>query len=992
MVAVAGTLAAATLLVSTGCSREKYYRQADDEVACLVAEKSNDPRWCAPPDFNVAMDSRSRFYDPCDEIRPPMPEDDPASHEFMHCVDGKKGWRYWHRNGERAGLENPDWRARIGDYAPVRDDGAVNLSLSSALDIARINSPDYQSQWETVYLSALDVSAERFRFETQFFGGVNAGGAIAGSQTPGGSSSTAQAGYDMQLRRRFATAGELLVGFANSMVWQFAGPDQYANISILNFNLVQPLLRTSGRDFALETLTISERTLLGNLRAMQRYRQGFFTRVAIGDAGVSGPQRRGGFLGDSGLTGFTGTGSGGLGGIGTATGFGRAGFSVTAGGGAGGGIGYAGGGAGQVGGFIGLLQQEQQIRNNESSLGLQLRTLGLLEAHLEAGTIDLAQVDQFRQSIQTANATLLQSRNDLETALDTFRTATLGMPPDLPVALDGSLIGQFRFTDPAITNLQKQLTAFQSELGVRPKSPTVASVASGIEKLESLCRQIAEQFPAVARDVQNASDRAPARTAGMSAAERDQFAADLRQLDKDRAALQQRLATAAAALAELRKQLTEANCQTTADRLIQQFTDASTILDSLSLVQSRARLEQIAVEHQRLDPHQALEIARSNRLDWMNNRASLVDTWRLIQYNANRLQSDLSVNLSGDISTTGNSPMRFRAPTGNLRASVQFDGPFTRLLERNNFRQVIIDYQRDRRQLIQFEDSVHQSIRQQLRDLEELQTNLEIQRRAVVIAIRRVDQTREGLSQPPPAPQPGQPVTPLGPTAALNLLTALNDLQSSLNNFMSVWLNDYAARMRLARELGVMELDERGMWIDKPVFEPEQPADTRSADAAEIPPDVPGALIRALTEARTQASADDTAKVPAEDMGKAPAADSRQPANASASTPQKLPAVKASPVRTSPEARNAPEERPPTESAPATPDAAKPQVAEVPPQPPSTRWTLDRPAAVVPVAATVDPPPTPPPASPPTIPPSPPPSWLPSPGGMQRMVGRPGLP
>jgi hypothetical protein len=245
-----------------------------------------------------------------------------------------------------------------------------------------------------------------------------------------------------------------------------------------------------------------------------------------------------------------------------------------------------------------------------------------------------------------------------------------------------------------------------------------------------------------------------------------------------------------------------------------------------------------------LGPKDALDIARANRLDWMNNRAALVDTWRLIQYNANALQSTLNVTLSGDIRTTGNDPLRFRAPTGSLRAGLQFEGPFTRLLERNNFRQVIIDYQRDRRQLIQYEDAVEQTLRQSLRELEQLRVNLEIQRRAVVIAIRRVDQTRETLNTPPPPPQPGEPTTSLGPTAALNLLTALNDLLSSQNNFMSVWLNYYATRMRLARELGTMQLDERGIWLDLPLDD----AERLRAEEVVLPPDVPEALLKALNE------------------------------------------------------------------------------------------------------------------------------------------------
>src|SRR4029079_10916499 len=114
-------------------------------------------------------------------------------------------------------------------------------------------------------------------------------------------------------------------------------------------NLVQPLLRAGGRAFALEQLTIVERTLLSNLRAFERYRQGFFTNVAIGDQGTGTVQRRGGFFGGTGLTGFTGTGTIGFGGVGDVTGFGRGGVGGAGATGTGSGAGFAGGGAGTVG-------------------------------------------------------------------------------------------------------------------------------------------------------------------------------------------------------------------------------------------------------------------------------------------------------------------------------------------------------------------------------------------------------------------------------------------------------------------------------------------------------------------------------------------------------------------------------------------------------------------------------------------------------------------
>ncbi len=412
------SLAATGLLLTvfSGCSLRDYVTRANSDVQQVVYQASTDPRW-AQTDFTIDMDPRSRFYDPYDPVKQPMPPDDPAAHVYMHCVNCMKGWPCWHCNGDRSELENPAWRDRLGEYVVIDEEGNVVLSLDSALQLAYINSPDYQNQLETVYLSALDVTTERFRLDTQFFGGNttrydhlgrlipggpnNPGGELRG----GGESNRLTTTNDFQITRNFATAGQLLVGFANSFVWQFAGPNRNTGaFSLLNFNLVQPLLRGAGRDVALERLTRVERGMLSNLRQLERYRQGFFTDIAVGQ-GVGGVSRLGGFQGGTGLTGFSGTGLGGLGGVGAATGFGGGFFGGgAAGAGAGGGTGLAGGGAGQVGGFIGLLQSSQEIRNTQLSLDLQLRTLALLEANLEAGTIDLTQVDQFRQNIETLRA------------------------------------------------------------------------------------------------------------------------------------------------------------------------------------------------------------------------------------------------------------------------------------------------------------------------------------------------------------------------------------------------------------------------------------------------------------------------------------------------------------------------------------------------------------------------------------------------------------
>jgi hypothetical protein len=99
-----------------------------------------------------------------------------------------------------------------------------------------------------------------------------------------------------------------------------------------------------------------------------------------------------------------------------------------------------------------------------------------------------------------------------------------------------------------------------------------------------------------------------------------------------------------------------------------------------------------------------------------------------------------------------------------------------------------------------------------------------------------VDQTREVLNQPPQAAAAATTQL-LGPTAAQNLLTALSDLRNTQNNFMSVWLNYYATRMVLVRELGLMELDEHGVWRETPLDEAIQAAEQEGD--CELPPELP---------------------------------------------------------------------------------------------------------------------------------------------------------
>ena len=440
---VAATLSAVLLGTGLGCHRAYYRNQADAEVSALVVEKAGHPHWPLE-NFSIDIDPRSRMFDPFNPDCEPMPPDDPQSHALMQCVDNKPGYPHWDDNGQTAAVQNP----YFVDYLTLDEDGYATLDATSAVRIALLNSPDYQRELEDLFLSALDVSAERFRFDTQFFGGLETSYETRGRDRPDGPASLfALSTRNVALQKTFTTGAELMVGLANSLVWQFSGPDNTTAIKLLDFSLIQPLLRRAGRDRIMETLTLSERTLLANVRQMERFRRGFQLEIITGTGGQPGPSRRGGLFGGSGLTGFTGVGGGGFGGIGSS------------GAGTGGAVGAA-----QAGGFFGLLQDQQNIRNLETNITSLRSSLAQLEAFRDAGRIDLFQVDQARQDLFLRQSELLNAKNSYQNSLD-FLKADLGLPPELNIRIADSTLDQFNLIDPAIIPLQNQVADLQQLTG-----------------------------------------------------------------------------------------------------------------------------------------------------------------------------------------------------------------------------------------------------------------------------------------------------------------------------------------------------------------------------------------------------------------------------------------------------------------------------------------------------------------------------------------------
>lgn len=836
------------LLAPLGCSRNFYRQQADQQAHCLLDQKAL-PAESTPGRFRIDVDPRSRMFDPFDPDCEPMPPDDPTAAQYLECVDGKRGSSDWQDVRRTSFVDSPSWQSHL----PRDEKGQLTLDQQSAVELALVHSTGYQSQIEELYLSALDVSFERFRFDTQFFGGSEVAYTADGYVRAGGNASSVLEVSPASPSNRWraatltATGGSLVVGLANSLVWQFAGPDDYNGNTLLDFSLVQPLLRAGGRTVVLETLTIAERALLYNVRQMERYRRGFYVNILTGRDAGSGPSRRGGFFGGSGLQGFTGVGGGGFGRVG--------GFGGGFGGGGGGGF-TGGAGAAQAGGIIGLMQDQQELRNQRANVAALRTSVVQLQATYEAGRIDRFQVDLARQALFNAQSLLLQAENGYQASTEGF-LLDIGLPPELPLVVRDPMLDQFNLLDPDLEEIKAEtaelldvLRTSRQQLVERAAAPDAANPAENlppseltVEQLplsesdieaqlaeaaaasERLAVAIAERLAALEEDFAKLDAALPQRRAALEQlASRDevrQAEIDLELLSGEKLDLYVRgrkdeRTRLSGVLDETRKDLYELGDTPTAtqleryDRFIAVLGRAAGELVELSLLQASVRLETVTIDPVELEVEQALAIASAYRRDWKNARANLVDSWRLIEFNANNLQSNLDLEFSGDIGNVGQNPFKLRGNNGRLRVGLAFDAPLTRLNERNVYRQSLIEYQQARRSYYRYRDQVYLSLRNTLRQVRLNEINLELRRAAVQLAISQVDLTQLRLSEPP---KPGE-TAEFSNTTARDLVQSLSDLLNVQNDFLSVWVNHVVQQMNLEFDLGLMELDDRGMRIE----------------------------------------------------------------------------------------------------------------------------------------------------------------------------------
>lgn len=749
------------LCLTTGCHRQFWRNQADEDVQQIVAEKKCQFQNLPISDYRFRAQSNARFYLPYDRDHQPMPQDDASANVMMRCVYGKKGWKGWTKNGVIASVENPNWEAGL----PRDRDGNVLLNRQTAIQIALVNSPDYQTALENIYLSALRVSLRRYDFDVNY---VLKHGAYYDTAFHGRSSvelDTANA----QASKYSALGGTFAASLANSVVWTFGGSSNSSGISttLLNMSFIQPLLRNYGRAYALESLTETERAFICNLREMERYRQGFYMDVMVGGIGISAP----GSGGSASIPGVESTSS-------------------------------------SAGNLYGLIYSQLELANQRQNVSDLQYSMDRMEALYEADRLERTQVDQTRQSLLSAQINLMTAENRYQNSLDQYKMS-IGLPPAMKVNVQDDMLEPFILMSPEITKMRDDLADYQCDLrnGHRAFAETVSLLETQVQSMRAYCSNIDQDFI-------NLKDAYPKRLAALRrlasrpevlSGKVDKTAIDprifhdrVKKLGEDYLLFKGRVTEIEKSLVEIQKTGDTAEL----DLWIDQFN--SKLLD-MSLLQARARLDSVILTPVEIDETHALSVARENRLDWMNARTALVDRWRKIEIAANALKTDLTV--TADAKTVLENSHR----NSSLALGMSVDTPLDRRQERNTYVETLISYDRARRSYIHYEDSVHKNIRTLVRQVEVAQLNFELRRVSVFVAMNRVDQANLQLLQPPKPNQTSQ----FGDSFARDLIDALNSLLSAQNTFVESWIGFETSRMGIEISLGIFQLDGSGVWVDR---------------------------------------------------------------------------------------------------------------------------------------------------------------------------------
>lgn len=779
------------------------------------------------------------------------------------------------------------------DVATKPEEKPYLIKLEQVIELACINSRELQTQREQLYLAALPVTLERFAFAAQFFAVEQIFRQYFGSGEPGGQRNNWVFNTSIGFGKLFSTGALLLAQMSNQTIVNlgslFGTPTPRSlSQTTISLDFIQPLLRGGGRAVTLEPMTQAERNLLYAMRDFVRFRQQFFVVIAAGQPQFIPGVSAGVLAISPGTVTTPGAFVPGAAGLPAVLGTGLPSPVPSVVPGTGGRNGPINPGSPTPQGVLGTIQDRATLTNQYRNVRSLQNFLERFQVYQEGGLVNPVQVGSVRQQLLNAINQVLNNQVNYRTDYDQLKLQ-LGLPLTVPLVVDDEpLRPMFRqvaryedLSNDYIADVDEvtrmgRLEDDPAQLRARlRKMVDTSRLLEGTRYQETLRRRLA--------DWEKVSTKELDARRGQLLAERrklldvlSDFQAKNQPVPQDltaridQASFEIDLATFELLLRQYagidpRKARNPQLAQVEQTAILINIRRAFVALLEGAYGERQEQIRQSwpplppfcvnGVDLLRADDDAALntvaEVALTTRLDLMNARAQLVDAWRKIAVTANSLLGVANVQYHLDATTPAELAQPFDFSTSRSRHELIFNlqPPLVRRAERNNYRSTLIAYQQQRRAFMASQDFVLFAVRFELRQMRAVANNYHrIQKPAIELAYSQVGQALEAFNQPatPTGPSPiqglvGAPGQPGGgggggggdPAALTNqLLGAQNALVQAQNLLYTTWITYLSTRMNIYRDLGLMPLDARGVWLD----------DVANCDCQSAPSGQPGPI------------------------------------------------------------------------------------------------------------------------------------------------------
>jgi outer membrane protein TolC len=194
------------------------------------------------------------------------------------------------------------------------------------------------------------------------------------------------------------------------------------------------------------------------------------------------------------------------------------------------------------------------------------------------------------------------------------------------------------------------------------------------------------------------------------------------------------------------------------------------------------------------DSHQVVELAQKYRLDLQTSKDRIDDARRKVNVAKNGLLPDLDFEANTAVGNFKDTPAgHLNARTQTYDAGFTLDLPIDRVSERNAYRKSLIELERADRGFLTSRDQIIADVRDAIRGIRQAQTTLEIQRRGIELAQRRLEYNNELLLQ--------------GKTDARSVADAQDDLLRAQDSFDQATSNLQVAILQYLRDTGTLRVD-----------------------------------------------------------------------------------------------------------------------------------------------------------------------------------------